>query len=605
MSLSKFAASSLASATKASSISLQEQTSDSNSSNLPFGLTKWQLALILGTPIVVGAVAYYYYSQDSSNDATDGTNTNSSRAKLKSNKTPSAIKVKSGSSSGNTNSTSTPKKASLSLPAEILAKNKGNEFFRLKKYQEAAECYTEAIKLCPPNKKKDLATFYQNRAAANEQLKIEPEKIIEDCNEAVKLDNKYHKALVRRANALEKLGRLEEALADMTAVCILENFSNQTSLYATDRILRSLSKVKAREFMKNRKTTMPSNQYIRHYFSSFTRDPLFRDDQVDGDKLKHKLDELTSTCQNDDPRIDLLKGTMEILKGDCELAEKYLNNVINNIPSTTMSTGDEEKIDLKVNALIKLGSISVTDGKSPHNSGYASDDVKVNSSIEKALKYFKDAELLDSSNADIYIHRSQILLLGEKISEAKDDLEKCVSLSPNFESAIAQKFYVEFRLAIKYGDEERIKNVLTGFADVAVNHPSSAEILSLFAQSQMEMESFDLADKYFLKAIQADPYDANLYVQRAILLLRQHADTDQAVKLIEKAVSIDPKCQFAHEMLGTLLVQTGKLQDAIKSFDLALECAMTETDLGHLFTLKDAAVAQIKAANSMGITFQL
>lgn len=49
------------------------------------------------------------------------------------------------------------------------AKNKGNKYFKATKYENAIQCYTEAIALCPKEQKADLSTFYQNRAAAYEQ----------------------------------------------------------------------------------------------------------------------------------------------------------------------------------------------------------------------------------------------------------------------------------------------------------------------------------------------------------------------------------------------------------------------------------------------------
>ena len=49
------------------------------------------------------------------------------------------------------------------------AKNKGNKYFKAGKYEQAIQCYTEAINLCPKEQKSDLSTFYQNRAAAYEQ----------------------------------------------------------------------------------------------------------------------------------------------------------------------------------------------------------------------------------------------------------------------------------------------------------------------------------------------------------------------------------------------------------------------------------------------------
>lgn len=51
-----------------------------------------------------------------------------------------------------------------------MAKNRGNKYFKGGVYDKAIECYTEAIDICPADHKDDIATFYQNRAAAYEQL---------------------------------------------------------------------------------------------------------------------------------------------------------------------------------------------------------------------------------------------------------------------------------------------------------------------------------------------------------------------------------------------------------------------------------------------------
>ncbi len=52
----------------------------------------------------------------------------------------------------------------------VAAKNKGNKYFKGGRYELAIKCYTQAIEVCPQGKDEDLSTFYQNRAAAYEQL---------------------------------------------------------------------------------------------------------------------------------------------------------------------------------------------------------------------------------------------------------------------------------------------------------------------------------------------------------------------------------------------------------------------------------------------------
>lgn len=61
---------------------------------------------------------------------------------------------------------------SLQTPLEIAQeyKVKGNKLFKIGKFDKAIEQYNLAIEACPKEFTKDLATFYQNRAAAYESL---------------------------------------------------------------------------------------------------------------------------------------------------------------------------------------------------------------------------------------------------------------------------------------------------------------------------------------------------------------------------------------------------------------------------------------------------
>ncbi|XP_008488031.1 mitochondrial import receptor subunit TOM70-like [Diaphorina citri] len=122
-------------------------------------------------------------------------------------------------------------------------KAKGNDFFKQKKYKEAIELYTKGILLCPTNEKKTLSALYQNRAAAHENLG-NFESVLEDTNSALEIVPNYIKAIARRAKAYEQMGKLDLALQDVTACCIFENFSSQSSLMSADRVLKALEWIK-------------------------------------------------------------------------------------------------------------------------------------------------------------------------------------------------------------------------------------------------------------------------------------------------------------------------------------------------------------------------
>lgn len=50
------------------------------------------------------------------------------------------------------------------------AKNRGNVFFRQKEYQEALQCYKDALDVCPLDEVEDIAAFQHNIAAVYENM---------------------------------------------------------------------------------------------------------------------------------------------------------------------------------------------------------------------------------------------------------------------------------------------------------------------------------------------------------------------------------------------------------------------------------------------------
>lgn len=77
-----------------------------------------------------------------------------------------------------------------------------------------------------------IISFFQNNMT----------DLVKDCTAALELNPKYTKALSRRAKAFQNLGQLSECLEDITALCILEGFSNPRSLETADTVLKDLGR---------------------------------------------------------------------------------------------------------------------------------------------------------------------------------------------------------------------------------------------------------------------------------------------------------------------------------------------------------------------------
>ncbi|CAH0402816.1 unnamed protein product [Chilo suppressalis] len=138
-------------------------------------------------------------------------------------------------------------------------KNRGNEAFKSEKYEEAISLYSEAIKLAEKDSR-DLVTYLKNRAAAFLKTN-EYEKVIKDCDEALKIIPEDPKALFRRSQALESLGRFEEAYRDAKTI-----FTVDPSNKAVQPVLARLHATVQERVRQNAQTSNKVEQMFKLAF---------------------------------------------------------------------------------------------------------------------------------------------------------------------------------------------------------------------------------------------------------------------------------------------------------------------------------------------------
>lgn len=145
-------------------------------------------------------------------------------------------------------------------------KEAGNKAYGAKRLEGAIDLYSKAI-LC-----KQDPVYYSNRAACFSALS-EWEKVVEDTTAAINIDPEYIRALNRRANAYDHLGKYRESLLDYTASCIIDGFKNEASAQAVERLLKKFAETKAKELMETRPAKLPSPTFVGNYLQSFRAKP--------------------------------------------------------------------------------------------------------------------------------------------------------------------------------------------------------------------------------------------------------------------------------------------------------------------------------------------
>lgn len=558
----------------------------SGSGGLPF--PRWQIAFALGATGAIGLG--YWYMRQSSIDKT--------KKLSKSDLLEFGKKSCSSVDEGSDSKSATNEKSPLRIALEY--KSEGNDYFKNGQYDKAIACYSKAIEECPIENSNDLATFYQNRAAAYEQLK-KYSSVIDDCSKALEFKSNYIKALYRRAKAYESAANWSDCLDDVSALCLLQGFQDQSALIMADRVLKELGRSHAAEAIKNRVPITPSKHFVKTYFLSFTEDPAYNliisDALVvtESDRgflrakkafLSGNYDEIINACTEEIDNSEaesqykleavLLRATFYLLRGCHEKALADLDSLISN---------ELADFKLRVSALIKRASMHMQLEKP-----------------EECINDFNKAAELGPDVSDVYHHRGQVNLLMDRTDEATKDFDRAVELNPNFPIAYVQKCYSDYRQALNSRNSARVEKCMSNFVSATERFPKCSECFILYAQVLADQQQYNLADEFYDKALAIDSSNATVYVHKGLLQLQWNGDIDKAVSLMNTAITRDPLCEFAFETLATVEVQRQNLQNAVDLFDKAIKLAKTELELTHLFSLRDAAMSQLKISKKLGIS---
>lgn len=240
-----------------------------------------------------------------------------------------------------------------------------------------------------------------------------------------------------------------------------------------------------------------------------------------------------------------LRGSLYMLKCQYSEARADFDYILNS---------PEASNRLKSNTYIKLTALNLQ-----------------NNEEEQAYENYDAAISIDPENEDVYCNRAQVFAMKGLFDKCFEDFDKCLQINPENRIAKIQKAFFEYRQFYAQiqmyaqatqspmeslrsnnsefkSEQSKLEKVLNDNADVP-------EALNLYAQILSEQEDFEKAETFYKRALEADPRNAALMVQRSLNLMTWKNEFEEPIQMLNQAIETDDTCEFAFETLATIEIQ--------------------------------------------------
>ncbi|AMD19717.1 HCL434Wp [Eremothecium sinecaudum] len=559
-------------------------------------ISRNKTAIIATTAAGASAIgAYYYYkqlqkqgtsSQSESSSATTTESKPSKKKKKKANKKKYPVDKNGEPDLSGLDSFTPEQKQKYSMAL----KDKGNECFKEKQYEQAIKYYDYALML-----NKD-PVFYSNRSACYVPLN-QLEKVIEDTTEALKLKPDYTKCLLRRANANETLGNYADAMLDLSAVSLYGGYSAQ----AIEPVLERNMNKQAMEVVKKKladgeKHQLPSNTSLASFFAIFPSETSFEnyDESSTADQMllkaltklnERKTGSYEVADETFEKAAELLREAHAKNPDDAALKQKLaiaLEHVgifkfLKNEPLEAHQIL-EQAVDLypRPNSYIYMALIMADRGQTKDYT----------TCFEKALE-------LDPNSSAVYYHRGQMYFVTQQFEKAGKDFEKAKECNPD-------NIFPYIQLACLAYRENKFEDCETLFSEARRKFPTAPEVPNFYAEIFSDKGDLESALKEYEFARKLEDAQDCIHVGvaplvgKATVAARQPSIENfiEATALFEEACKRDPRSEQAKIGLAQLKLQQEEVDEAIKLFEEAADLARAFDEKMQATTFAEAAKIQ-------------
>lgn len=221
-------------------------------------------------------------------------------------------------------------------------KEKGNALFKKGNYEEAAELYTNALKICAAEDKDMIVALHKNRAACWLKLK-RYEDAISDCKAAIQLAPRDVKALYRLAQALDGKKLYSEAMKHLKQLLSIEPKNKEAIEFAQKLVAlvnQHTEKSQSTDYLvnemfqalQNKETPKDKRVLAAKNFSILSRENAGAERIIKSDGIKQLLGFL------DSDNVEIVTHILNTFIGICSYHKQRTINVIHVFPVPKMAS---------------------------------------------------------------------------------------------------------------------------------------------------------------------------------------------------------------------------------------------------------------------------
>lgn len=457
-------------------------------------------------------------------------------------------------------------------------KDKGNAFVKEKKYKEALDCYTEAIKIDPSNH-----ILYSNRSQMHTNLG-NFEEGLKDAEKALEIKSDYSKGYQRKGAALKNLGKIDEALEAYKKGLELDpnNAQIKTEIQRIDEelknpFLQNMGKLYTDERTKGymndpqfRTTLEYAMKDQKLLMQLMQTDPRFMDvfsvlSGLDLRKMQEEAQE--SKKREDEERAKKEKEEAERKKKEeAERKKKEEEDKYNNM-------SEEEKKDFDLH-------------KQADEIKAQGNEMFKKKNFDEAIKLYEQAKTLYPKECAYYINLAKCYLEQKNFEKTLENCQYVIDNTFNFDRkakaygvmGYVYKYKEEYEKAMEYFEKsllekndstikeeaKKLSKLMKDKEALAYINPEIAEQENSKANELYKAGKYPEALKVYNEAIRRNPKMTKYYTNRASCFIKL-MEFASACKDCDKALELDSKCLNAY-------IRKANCHLFLKEYHKSLEC---------------------------------